>query len=148
GGAVCRVTRAAPPHHAPISRVPPRRPPRRPPPRGLALARGARARRCARGPRPPPAALLPPGSTALQQRLAASNPARHAEGAELPERGVEERPCALGIAGSASARVHERLVVVDDRAQRARALLVEDAPRLSEPIGRLVVSTLECAESA
>ena len=80
---------------------------------------------------------MPPGSAALQQRLGASNPARHAEGAELPQRGIEERPRALGGRRQPAAGVHERLVVVDDRAQRARALLVEDGARALEPLGAL-----------
>src|SRR5262249_14892849 len=60
------------------------------------------------------------------ERLGATDPARHAEGAELRERGVDERPCALAIACGVTPGVHERLVVVDDRTQWAGALLVKD----------------------
>ena len=83
----------------------------------------------------------------LLHRFGAPDPAGHAEGAELRQRGVEQwSRHALAIAGLAAARVHQRLVVVDDRAQRPGALLVEHRARLREPLDGLVVTTLQRAE--
>src|SRR5262249_4527259 len=52
------------------------------------------------------------------------------------------------LAGVAPAGAHQRLVVVDDRAQRARTLLVEDAARFIEPLPCFVVSVGECTKSS
>src|SRR5262245_18710383 len=88
-----------------------------------------------------------PGSAALQKRLGAADPSRHAECAELCQRRIEEWPCTLGVTRLTAARVHEGLVVVHDRAQRARPLLLEDGAGAGEPVGRLVVASAERAET-
>src|SRR5262249_53685033 len=89
-----------------------------------------------------------PGSAAFQKRLGAADPSRHAECAELCQRPIEERPRALGVTRFAAAGIHERLVVVHDRAQRPLALLVEDRARLREPLHRLVMTALQGTEPA
>ena len=68
----------------------------------------------------------------------ATNPTGHAEGTEPHQRDLEERMGPLAVAGVSPARVHQRLVVVDDRAHRTRALLVEHGARLREPLGRFI----------
>src|SRR5262249_39331538 len=81
------------------------------------------------------------------QRLGALDPARHVEGAELRERGVEEWCGTLAVTGGIATRVHERLVVVDYGAQRPLALLVENRACLREPVRRLVIAPLKGTES-
>src|SRR5262245_22717651 len=71
------------------------------------------------------------------QRLRALDPPRHADGLELIARDIEERTGALPIPVRPEADLHPGLVEVDERAQRARALLVEDGARPLEPIVRL-----------
>src|SRR5262249_24513369 len=77
------------------------------------------------------------GGAALQKLFGASNPARHAEGAELLARDVEElvRPVAIPV--QLAADLHPGLVEVDERAQRARALLFEDGAGALEPVACL-----------
>src|SRR5215472_3658914 len=52
--------------------------------------------------------------------LRTPDPSRHVDGGELRQCRIEERPSSLAIASRSTPRVHERLIVVDDRAQRAR----------------------------
>jgi hypothetical protein len=80
------------------------------------------------------------------QRLGAPDPARHAEGAKFLERDLQERHCAVAVTRRGATRVHERFVVVDDRAQRTCALLVENGAGLGKPVGRFVVAVLQRAE--
>src|SRR5262249_39480711 len=86
------------------------------------------------------------GGAALQKLFGASNPARHAEGAELLARDVEElvRPVAIPV--QLAADLHPGLLEVDERAQRARALLVEDGAGALEPVACLARASRQCAE--
>src|SRR5215468_9910291 len=77
----------------------------------------------------------------------AADPPRHAEGLELLQRCLEQRPRALAIAADAAPCVHQRLVVVDDGAQRACTLLVENDPRLREPVDRIVMTISKRAQA-
>src|SRR5262245_58649181 len=89
---------------------------------------------------PNPEPHLPP------QRLGALDPARHADGLELLARHIEERPRPVAIAVRPAPYLHPGLVEVDERAQRARALLVEDGARTLEPLVRLARAVRERAE--
>src|SRR5262249_51565241 len=67
------------------------------------------------------------------QRFGALDPTRHADGLELLARDVEEHPRPVAIAVQAAPDLHPGLVEIDERAQRARALLVEDGTGALEP---------------
>src|SRR5262249_53207188 len=67
--------------------------------------------------------------TLRPQRLGTLDPAGHADGLELLARDIEERPCPVPIPVRAASDLHPGLVEVDERAQRARPLLVEDGAR-------------------
>src|SRR5262249_55663155 len=75
-----------------------------------------------------------------------TRPARHADRSELRERALEERRRAGAIARRVAADVHHGLVVVDQRAERAGPLLVEDGARLPEPFACFVMTALERTE--
>src|SRR5262249_58887801 len=72
--------------------------------------------------------------------------AGHADGLELLARDIEERPRPVAIAVRPAPDFHPGLVEVDERAQRARALLVEDGARALEPLVRLARAPGERAE--
>src|SRR5215470_13275261 len=88
-----------------------------------------------------------PARLALRsQRLGALDPARHADGLELLARDIEERPRPVAISVRAAPDLHPGLVEIDERAQRARALLVEDGAGALEPLVRLARTPRERAE--
>src|SRR5262245_36038171 len=68
------------------------------------------------------------------QRVGALDPARHADGLELLACHIEERPRPVAIAVRPAPDLHPGLVEVDERTQRARALLVEDGAGALEPL--------------
>src|SRR5262249_448468 len=68
------------------------------------------------------------------QRLGALDPARHADGLELLACDIEERPRPLAIPVRPAPDLHPGLVEVDERTQRACALLVEDGAGALEPL--------------
>src|SRR5262249_25444068 len=68
------------------------------------------------------------------QRLGALDPARHADGLELLTRDIEERSRPLAIPVRLAPDLHPGLVEVDERTQRACALLVEDGAGALEPL--------------
>src|SRR5262249_44112767 len=80
------------------------------------------------------------------QRFGALDPARHADGLELLACDVEERPCPVAIAVRPAPDLHPGLVEIDERTQRARALLVEDGAGALEPLVRLVRTPCKRAE--
>src|SRR5262249_59404224 len=86
------------------------------------------------------------GRTLRPQRLGTLDPAGHADGLELLARDIEERPCPVPIPVRAAPDLHPGLVEVDERAQRARALLVEDGARALEPLVRIARAPGERAE--
>src|SRR5262245_56571019 len=83
---------------------------------------------------------------ACPERLRALDPARHADGLELLARDVEQHPGPVPIPLRPAPHFHPRLVEVDERAQLARALLVENDARPLEPVVRLVRAPRERAE--
>src|SRR5215470_15756466 len=88
-----------------------------------------------------------PARLALRsQRLGALDPARHADGLELLARDIEQRTRPVAIAVRAAPDLHPGLVEIDERAQRARALLVEDGAGALEPPVRLVGTARKRAE--
>src|SRR5262245_1732783 len=72
------------------------------------------------------------------QRVGALDPTRHADSLELFACRIEERPRPVAIAVRSAPDLHPGLVEVDERAQRARALLVEDGTGALEPVVCLV----------
>src|SRR5262249_9115988 len=80
------------------------------------------------------------------QRLGALDPARHADGLELLACDVEERLRPVAIPLWPAPDLHPGLVEIDERAQRARALLVEDSAGAPEPVVRLPRAPSEGAE--
>src|SRR5262249_62295501 len=83
---------------------------------------------------------------ACPQRLRALDPARHADGPELLARDVEEHTRPVPIPVRPAPDLHPGLVEVDERAQRPRALLVEDGAGPLEPVVRLIRTSRERAE--
>src|SRR5262245_16167431 len=63
--------------------------------------------------------------TLRPQRLGTLDPARHADGLELLARHIEEGAHPVAIPVRPAPNLHPGLVEVDERAQRARALLIE-----------------------
>src|SRR5262249_24674439 len=80
------------------------------------------------------------------QRLRALDPARHADGLKLLVRHIEERTRTVPIPVRPAPDLHPGLVEVDERAQRARALLVEDGARALKPVVCLAWAPRERAE--
>src|SRR5262245_9217889 len=72
--------------------------------------------------------------TLRPQRLGALDPAGHADRLELLACDVEQRPRTVAIPLWPAPDLHPGLVEIDERAQRARALLVEDGACAREPL--------------
>jgi hypothetical protein len=78
--------------------------------------------------------------------LGATDPARHTDSLELRQRRLEQRLCARAITGVIAADVHQRLVVIDNRAQWSSFLLVEHLASVREPFGGIPISLLQRAQ--
>src|SRR5262249_36241113 len=83
---------------------------------------------------------------ACSQRLRALDPARHADGLELLARDIEELPRPVPIPVRPAPDLHPGLIEIDERTQRACALLVEHGARALEPAVCLVRAPGERAE--